>query len=59
MKPPEIMNRAIEIFELTVVATILGVLAFFVVGVCAAIVPFRWFIQWRIQRKAEGDRLTS
>jgi len=53
------MKRAIYYLELGIAGTLIGIVAFVVVGACAALVPVRWIIDWDAKRKAEGDRFTS
>ena len=55
----KIVARAAEMFWLIVVGIIIGIVAFVVVGACAALVPIRWIIDWDAKRKAEGDKWTS
>ena len=53
------MKRIIETFELGVAAILIGILAFVVIGACAALVPVYWIIDWDARRLAEGDKWTS
>ena len=53
------LKKIIHLAELSVACALLGVLAFVVVGACAALVPVRWIIDWDAKRTAEGDRFTS
>jgi len=53
------MKRIIETFELGVAAILIGILAFVVIGACAALVPVYWIQDWDARRLAEGDKWTS
>ena len=46
------VRRMVELFWLCVVAIIIGLVAFVVVGACAALLPVRWLIDEAARRKA-------